>query len=127
MLAGVASVVLAAAATSPLAAGAAADPRHGTNASPTTVPATGPTTPRSAADAIAAKGTGFELRRHVIAGGGGSSSGGAFAISGTIGQPNADPLQPSTGGAFAISGGFWPGIAPAAPQPDPIFANGFED
>jgi hypothetical protein len=68
----------------------------------------------------------FALPRHAIAGGGGSSSGGAFAISGTIGQPDAEPLHPATGGVFALTGGFWPGIAPGAPAGDPIFANGFE-
>jgi hypothetical protein len=66
------------------------------------------------------------MPRHVIAGGGGQSSGGAFAIQGTIGQADADPLQPSTGGVFAISGGFWPGIEPSVPQGDAVFANGFE-
>ncbi len=72
------------------------------------------------------KGAGFATTRHVIAGGGGTSSGGAFSIRGTIGQADADPLQPATGSVFTISGGFWPGIAPAAPAADPIFANGFE-
>ena len=71
-------------------------------------------------------GTGFALARHLIAGGGGTSSGSTFTIRGTIGQADADPLQPATGGVFAISGGFWPGIAPAAPPADAIFANGFE-
>ncbi len=73
-----------------------------------------------------AKGGGFAVPRHVIAAGGGRSSGGAFAITGTLGQADADPLQPSTGGAFAITGGFWPGIAAAAPVGDAVFANGFE-
>lgn len=71
------------------------------------------------------KGAGFAVPRHVIAGGGGTSSGGAFAISGTIGQADADPLQPSSGGAFAIAGGFW-GSAPSTPEVDAVFANGFE-
>jgi len=74
----------------------------------------------------AAKGTGFAIARHVIAGGGGTSSGSTFVIRGTIGQADADPLHPATGGVFAISGGFWPGIAPAAPAADAIFTNGFE-
>lgn len=74
-----------------------------------------------------AKGsTTLAIPRHVIAGGGGRSSGGVFAIQGTIGQPDADPLQPSSGGVFAITGGFWPGIEPPAPLGDPVFANGFE-
>jgi hypothetical protein len=67
--------------------------------------------------------TDFTDPRHVIASGGGSSSGGSFAISGTIGQPDVDPLQPSTGGAFAITGGFW---STAAAQADGLFQNGFE-
>lgn len=84
-------------------------------------------TPASGAEAVAdAKGGGFAIRRHVIAGGGGTSSGGAFAIAGTIGQADADALHPASGGVFAITGGFWPGIAPAAPVGDAVFANGFE-
>lgn len=73
-----------------------------------------------------AKGGGFAVPRNVIAGGGGRSSGGAFAITGTLGQADTDPLQPSSGGAFAITGGFWPGIAAAVPSGDALFANGFE-
>lgn len=83
----------------------------------------------SAGDApapAARQGTGLAVARHVIAGGGDTSSGGVFAVSGTIGQPDADPLQPSTGGVFAITGGFWPGVRPAASATDPVFANGFE-
>ncbi len=72
------------------------------------------------------KGMGFAVPRRVIAGGGGASSGGVFAIAGTIGQVDTDPLHPATGGAFAIGGGFWPGVAPAAPWPDPVFASSFE-
>jgi len=74
----------------------------------------------------APKGNAFAVSRHLIAGGGGTSSGSAFTIRGSIGQADADTLQPDTGGVFAISGGFWPGIAPAAPPADAIFANGFE-
>jgi hypothetical protein len=72
------------------------------------------------------KGTAFAVPHYVIAGGGGRSTGGAFAITGTLGQADADPLQPSTGGVFAITGGFWPGIVPSASPGDPIFADGFE-
>lgn len=72
---------------------------------------------------IDAKGTGFAAARHVIAGGGGASASGAFAVAGTIGQVDVDPLQPATGGVFAIHGGFWPGSAPRA---DTVFAHGFE-
>jgi hypothetical protein len=83
--------------------------------------------PANSAQADAsAKGGGFAIRRHAIAGGGGSSSGGAFTVAGTVGQADADPLQPSTGGVFGITGGFWPGTVPGAPQGDALFANGFE-
>lgn len=71
-------------------------------------------------------GDSYAIDRYTIDGGGGASSGGTFEIEGTIGQPDADPLQPSTGGVLELTGGFWPGLAPAAPQPDALFANGFE-
>lgn len=64
--------------------------------------------------------------RHVVAGGGGHASGGAFTIRGSIGQADADPLQPSTGGVFAVVGGFWPGSTPRPPLDDALFADGFE-
>lgn len=62
--------------------------------------------------------------RAVIASGGGTSTGGNFAIDGTIGQADVDPLQPSTGGAFAITGGFW---FTESPRPDGLFGDGFEN
>ncbi len=43
---------------------------------------------------------------HTIDGGGGASSGGVFAISGTLGQPDANS-QPMTNGTFSLTGGFW--------------------
>ena len=52
------------------------------------------------------------VERHVVAGGG-SSSGGVYLIRGSIGQADAEPLQPSTGGIYAITGGFWAGTAVA--------------
>lgn len=80
---------------------------------------------RSGSDAVA-KGAVFAVPRRVIAGGGGASTGGAFAIRGTIGQVDADPLHPTAGGPYAIRAGFWPGVAPAPPVVDALFANGFE-
>lgn len=47
----------------------------------------------------------ISTERSVIAGGGGTSIGGAFTLSGTIGQPDA--TTPLTGGAFSLAGGFW--------------------
>lgn len=40
-----------------------------------------------------------------VAGGGGTSTGGVYAVSGTIGQPEAS--GPLTNGQFAVTGGFW--------------------
>ncbi len=71
-------------------------------------------------------GAPYAVPRHVVASGGGTSSGGEFALQGSIGQLNADPLAPLSGGAFTVNGGFWPGIAPPAPSVDTVFANGFE-
>jgi len=66
------------------------------------------------------------IPRHVIASGGGDSSAGVFALRGTIGQGDADPLQPSTGGVYAITGGFWVGAPLPVPPAGTVFANGFE-
>ncbi|MBI1825577.1 MAG: hypothetical protein HY287_13185 [Planctomycetes bacterium] len=47
----------------------------------------------------------FDLSWHTIDGGGAMrSTGGAFKLSGTIGQPDAGLLS---GGEFSLSGGFW--------------------
>ncbi len=40
-----------------------------------------------------------------VAGGGGTSTGGVYAVSGTIGQPDAGPTM--SGGNFSLTGGFW--------------------
>ena len=39
-----------------------------------------------------------------IASGGGTSAGGAYSVSGTIGQPDAGAMS---GGPFTLTGGFW--------------------
>jgi len=44
-----------------------------------------------------------------ISGGGGTSSGGAFTLTGTIGQPDASMTM--SGGPFSVNGGFWSIIA----------------
>jgi len=45
-----------------------------------------------------------------VDGGGGTSSGGAFVVSGTIGQPDAGPGPAGMmAGTFRLAGGFWPG------------------
>ena len=53
-----------------------------------------------------------------IAGGGGTSTGGAYSVSGTIGQPDASGAM--TGGNYSLTGGFWALISvvqtPGAPN-----------
>ena len=46
----------------------------------------------------------YSIDWFTIDGGGGASTGGAYAVSGTIGQPDAGVMS---GGSFAITGGFW--------------------
>jgi hypothetical protein len=46
----------------------------------------------------------FSIDWFTIDGGGGTSTGGVYAVSGTIGQPDAGTLA---GGNFSIVGGFW--------------------
>jgi hypothetical protein len=48
----------------------------------------------------------YSIDWHTISGGGGAGTGGAFALSGTIGQPDTSQ-QPITGGNFSLAGGFW--------------------
>ncbi len=52
----------------------------------------------------------FSMDWYTIDAGGGDTVGGTFALSSTIGQPDAGAL---TGGAFQITGGYWAGTIPA--------------
>ena len=66
---------------------------------------------------------GYDLSWNTVDGGGGTSSGGAYELSGTIGQPDAGTTM--TGGAFTLAGGFWPGAGPAVnPCPADIAPSG---
>ncbi|MGA2245754.1 MAG: hypothetical protein ABSH48_12200 [Verrucomicrobiota bacterium] len=47
----------------------------------------------------------YSIPWYKIAGGGGTSTGGTYAVSGTIGQPDAS--GPMTGGNYSLTGGFW--------------------
>lgn len=55
----------------------------------------------------------YSIDWHTIDGGGGTSTGGVYAVTGTIGQPDAGRM---TGGNFTIEGGFW-GILSAVQLP----------
>ena len=48
----------------------------------------------------------YSINKFAIAGGGGlNSTGGTYAVSGTIGQPDAS--GPAGGGSYTLVGGFW--------------------
>ncbi len=64
----------------------------------------------------------FDVSWYTIDGGGGTSAGSGFAVTGTIGQPDAGVMA---GGGFEIKGGFWPGpqfVGP--PMPGDLDADG---
>jgi hypothetical protein len=62
----------------------------------------------------------FEITSSTVDNGGGTSVGGEYTLTGTIGQPDANP-QVSSGGQFSLAGGFWARIV------DLIFKNSFEN
>jgi hypothetical protein len=64
--------------------------------------------------AAAALAQSYSIDWHTIDGGGGTSTGGVFAVSGTIGQSDANQ-QPMTGGNFSLTGGFWSLLAVQTP------------
>lgn len=84
----------------------------------------------------------FEIDRFAIANGGGQSAGGAWSLSGTLGQSDAyvvplcsadgAPTGSCEGATFELVGGFWAGMTPPAPPPscadlaECIFRDGFE-
>ena len=47
----------------------------------------------------------YSVDWYKIAGGGGTSTNGPYAVSGTIGQPDASGAL--TGGSYSVTGGFW--------------------
>ena len=51
----------------------------------------------------------YSIDWYTIDGGGGTSTGGVYAVSGTIGQPDASGAM--TGGNYSLTGGFWSLIA----------------
>ena len=55
----------------------------------------------------------YTIDWYKVAGGGGTSTGGTYAVSGTIGQPDASSAM--TGGSYALTGGFWALYAVQAP------------
>ena len=62
---------------------------------------------------VTARAQNFSIDWSTIDGGGGTSTGGVYAVSGTIGQPDAGKMS---GGNYSINGGFW-GIIAAIQTP----------
>jgi hypothetical protein len=62
---------------------------------------------------VAAVAQQYSIDWSTIDGGGGTSTGGVYAVTGTIGQPDAGAMS---GGNFTLQGGFW-GIIAAVPTP----------
>jgi hypothetical protein len=61
---------------------------------------------------LRAGGQSFDLFWHTVDGGGGmNSTGGAFTLSGNIGQPDAQTPPIMAGGSFELTGGYWPAAA----------------
>lgn len=58
-----------------------------------------------AAVCMRTSGQSYSVDWYKIAGGGGTSTNGQYALSGTIGQPDAG--GPLTGGNYSLTGGFW--------------------
>ena len=51
------------------------------------------------------QGQSYSVDWYKVAGGGGTSTGGVYAVSGTIGQPDASGAM--SGGNYSVTGGFW--------------------
>ena len=68
----------------------------------------------------------YAIGWYKIGGGGGASTGGAYQVSGTIGQPDASGVL--SGGQYSVTGGFWSLISvvqtPGAPLLSVTYAGG---
>lgn len=68
-------------------------------------------------------GGAYVLRKQAIASGGQRVQGGAYVLTGTVGQAQVDP-SPATAATYRLAGGFH---TPAMTLGDDLFANGFEN
>jgi len=73
--------------------------------------------------ALSSHAQSFSIDWFTIDGGGGTSTGGVFAVSGTIGQPDAGPTL--NGGSYSVVGGFWNVLAAVQPPGAPLLAINF--
>jgi hypothetical protein len=56
---------------------------------------------------LAQSGGGYDLTLWTVDGGGQTVSGGGYALIGTVGQPEPEPVH--IGGSYVLYGGFWAG------------------
>ena len=61
----------------------------------------------------------YDLTWWSVDGGGGTSTGGVYAVTGTIGQPDAGAMR---GGNYSLTGGFWSLIAAVQTPEAPFLA-----
>ena len=59
----------------------------------------------------------YEISWFTVDGGGGASSGGAYSVSGTIGQLDAGAMN---GGSYSLVGGFWGVVAAIQTEGSPL-------
>jgi hypothetical protein len=64
-------------------------------------------------------GGSYTITKNTIDSGGGTSAGGAYTLTGTVGQADAS-LQGLTGGQYHLTGGFWSAVS------DLLFKDSFE-
>ena len=76
----------------------------------------------TAIEAATARAQDFQIGWLTIDGGGGSMSGGQYAVTGTIGQPDAGFMA---SGQFTVAGGFWSLPTAAEPLVAPTLAISF--
>jgi hypothetical protein len=70
--------------------------------------------------ACALRASAYQIPSFTVDAGGGASSGGAWSLTGTIGQPDAGVLS---NGVYTLHGGFWwGGVAPTAVEEQPRLA-----
>jgi len=66
----------------------------------------------------------YDLSWSTIDGGGGTSTGGAFSLTGTIGQPDAQTPPVMTSGTLELTGGYWPAAANVCTLPGDMNQDG---
>ena len=77
-----------------------------------------------AACLLSASAGAYDLPRYTVDAGGGTVAQGVYSVSGTLGQADADPLQPVPGGKYTLTGGFWFPVDDT--RTGGVFRDGFE-